>query len=347
MANHVQTVVHAPGSGRAIGRRAALKVGIGTAAAGLLARRAGAADPPPVTALPPAVDPAPSVDARLPCQIAPDVWLIPDRRVALVPNIGIVVGRTAALVIDCGLGPDSGRAVLDVARRLAPGRKLILTQTHAHPEHAFGAMAFRGHADVYLNRAQNDYLTSTGPALLEMFRAVLCPAASRLLDGVEIVPATQTYDGDHGSVDLGGRTVEFRSWGTAHSPGDQTVYLPAERILFAGDLIEERMFPIIPFFPPTIPRSAIDVRRWAQALAEIERIDPAIVVPGHGNLGRAEIAREVREYLDAVGRQASAVAAGPGLDRRLVELAAEVRADHPTWDHTQFIAPAVQYFAPA
>ncbi len=345
MMNPDRTASHPRGSERAIGRRAALKVGIGTAAAGLLAGRAGAADGPPVSAPPPVVDPVPTVDARFPCQIAADVWLIPDRRVFLVPNIGIIVGRTAALVIDCGLGPAGGRDVLAAARRLAPGRQLILTQTHAHPEHAFGAVAFRGQAEVFLNRPQNDYLVGTGPALLGMFRSGFGDAVARLLDGVEIVPATRTYDGDHATLDLGGRTVEFRNWGTAHSPGDQTIYLPQEKILFAGDLIEERMFPIVPYFPPGIPRSAIDTKRWSDALTEIERTDPAVVVPGHGNLGRGELARAVRDYLDDVRRRVAPGAAGDRPDAAVAEVAAAIEAAYPTWDHRQFVEPAVRYFA--
>jgi glyoxylase-like metal-dependent hydrolase (beta-lactamase superfamily II) len=98
-------------------------------------------------------------------------------------------------------------------------------------------------------------------------------------------------------MDLGGRQVEFQAIGTAHSPGDQTILLPKERILFAGDLIEERMFPIVPFNPPTITKSDIDVTRWVDALSSFEQIDASIIVPGHGSLGQAEIARSVREYL--------------------------------------------------
>ena len=54
-------------------------------------------------------------------EIASDVFVIPDRRVPLVPNIGIVLGVEAALVIDTGMGPVNGRKVLEAANRLAAG----------------------------------------------------------------------------------------------------------------------------------------------------------------------------------------------------------------------------------
>jgi len=105
------------------------------------------------------------------------------------------VGRDSALVIDCGLNPDSGARVLAAARKLAPGRKLILTTTHAHPEHAFGAAPFKGQAEYVLNSAQNDYLVKAGPAIREMFKG-FGPDITRMLASAEIVPATRTYDGD-------------------------------------------------------------------------------------------------------------------------------------------------------
>jgi glyoxylase-like metal-dependent hydrolase (beta-lactamase superfamily II) len=236
------------------------------------------------------------IDARFPCEIAEDVWIIPDRRIFLVPNVGIVVGKKAALIIDCGLGPQCGQKVLETAERIAPGRQLILTQTHAHPEHAFGAVAFKDRAQIFLNRQQNDYLVKTGPALLKLFRERFREEERELMAGTEIVPATETYDGASGTLDLGGRRVEFHAVGTAHSPGDQIISLPKEKILFSGDLIEERMFPIVPFLPPTMPKRDIDVANWVQALSNIEQSGSSIIVPGHGSLGQAEIARSLLVY---------------------------------------------------
>jgi Metallo-beta-lactamase superfamily len=149
-----------------LNRRSALKVGIGTGIASLLGLRADAAEDSTSTATPASVtqqplapkEPPPLVDARFPCEIAEDVWIIPDRRIFLVPNIGIVAGKKSALIIDCGLGPQCGERVIEAAEKVAPGRKLILTQTHAHPEHVFGGRPFKNRAEIFLNRQQNEYL---------------------------------------------------------------------------------------------------------------------------------------------------------------------------------------------
>ncbi len=330
-------------------RRAALKIGLGAALAGLLPRQAAFGDnrlaPQQAVALKPVADPDPIVDARFPSEIARDVWLIPDRRINLIPNIGIIVGKKKALIVDCGLGPESGRQVLEAARRLAPGRELVLTQTHAHPEHAFGAVALKDHVEIFLNRAQNDYLTRSGPAMLTYFRS-FGPNVAHFLEGVEVVPATTTYEGAQATLDLGGRRVEFRNWGTAHSPGDQTIFLPDENILFAGDLIEERMIPIVPYLPPHITKADINTAQWTKVLTGIEQSKPAIIVPGHGNLGRAEVARSVREWLAAVQSRVAAAAADGGVEGKVPRLMAEIQAMHPAWEFPARIEWAVNYFAP-
>lgn len=282
----------------------------------------------------------PVVDARFPAEMAPGVFVLPDKRIPLVPNIGIIVGRASVLVVDCGLGPQSAEDVLKLARQLAPGRQILLTVTHAHPEHGFGAQVFKPDARIYYNSAQRDYFARAGARLLDGFRAsVLPPERKFLLDGVVLTPPDQTYDGDRATLDLGGRNVEFRTWGTAHSPGDQIIHLPEERIVFAGDLLEERMFPIVPLYPPMITAGDMDVPRWEVALNDIMRLEPRLIVPGHGNLSGVELPKAVLDYFNEVRTLVKAAGqSSSGLEER-------IRAQYPTWEHNQYIPPAVQYFS--
>lgn len=281
--------------------------------------------------------PRPTVDARFPVEVASGVFLLADRRVPLVPNIGIVVGAERALIIDCGLGIDSGEAVLDTARRLAPGRELVLTVTHAHPEHGFGAQVFAPDAQVFYNAAQRDHLMASGQALLDGFRAGVLPAEhADVLDGIEITGPDAVYDGDTATIDLGGREVVLRNVGLAHSPGDQLVDLPEEGILFAGDLIEERIFPIVPFFPPLIGADDIDLPAWNSALDVIAGLAPRVIVPGHGNLGGMEIADDVAGYLAALKEVAAT-------DASMEMAEVELRRRYPTWEQSNYIPPALQY----
>ena len=325
----------------AASRRGLLKLSLCGGFAALTTTAVAKADEPVQTQVRPTVpDPVlPVVDTRFPAEMAPGVFILPDKRISLVPNIGIIVGRDLVLVVDCGLGPESAASVIKLARQLAPGRGVVLTVTHAHPEHGFGAQAFKPGARIYYNAAQRDYFARSGATLLDGFRAVLPAGHKHLLDGVVFTPPDQTYEGDHATLDLGGRQVEFRTWGTAHSPGDQIIHLPEERIVFIGDLIEERMFPIVPLYPPMILANDIDVARWEVALNDVLALQPHLIVPGHGNLGGPEIATDLLDFFK------EARPAFRTTDVPAVELDQRIRAKYPTWEHSERIEPARRYFA--
>jgi glyoxylase-like metal-dependent hydrolase (beta-lactamase superfamily II) len=287
--------------------------------------------------------PAPVVDPGAIKEIAPNVFVISDRRIPLVPNIGIILGADAALVVDTGMGPANGRKVLEVARRLAGRRPLVLTLTHFHPEHGFGAQAFKGVARIHYNRSQRDELQAKGEGYLGMFKT-FGPAVAAALEETEFVLPDDVYEEASTTIDLGGRKVELRTWGLAHTGGDQVVWLPQERILFTGDLAEERIFPIFPWFPPD--DADIDAARWASILSELIAWDPAIVVPGHGDIGGAEILAAVRNYMiDLSGRVAAERASGKQADAIVAELAPKIRAEYPDWSAPEWIDFAIRYYA--
>jgi glyoxylase-like metal-dependent hydrolase (beta-lactamase superfamily II) len=287
--------------------------------------------------------PPPDVRPESIREIASGIFIIPDHRVPLVPNIGIVLGEDAALVIDTGMGPRNGTRVFDAARKVAGGRKLILTLTHFHPEHGFGAQAFKGKAEIVYNRAQRDELQRKGEAYVGMFKT-FGPGVAAALEGTEIVMPDRVYEGKSQSIDLGGRSVEMRTFGLAHTAGDQVVWLPAEKIVFVGDLAEERMFPIFPWFPPD--DADIDAANWAGILREIAGWQPNTVVPGHGDVGGAAILTDVRDYMvDLAGRVAAERKKGMDADAIVAGLSQKVRAMHPDWTSPEWIDFAVRYYA--
>jgi hypothetical protein len=117
------------------------------------------------------------------------------------------------------MGPRNAAKVLEFAADYAKGRRLYLTTTHFHPEHAFGAQAFAGEATYLANRAQADDLAARGAGYLDMFRAMGEPVA-RQLEGVKLTTPDVVYDGSC-DLDLGDRVVHLRPTGQAHTKGDQ------------------------------------------------------------------------------------------------------------------------------
>src|SRR5271170_545399 len=94
-------------------------------AAGLPAGASAASSPATQTVVDVSVPPI--VRPDLAHKIAPGVTIIPDPHVIAVPNIGVIEGRDAVLVVDTGLGAENGRMVYEYARKIAGDRKLYLT----------------------------------------------------------------------------------------------------------------------------------------------------------------------------------------------------------------------------
>ena len=284
--------------------------------------------------------PPPVVADVEPEEIAPRVYVILDGRVPLVPNVGIVVGERESLVVDTGMGPRNGRRVLQKTRALTD-KPLVLTITHFHPEHGFGAQVFAGEARIVYNRAQKDELAAKGGPYVAMFRT-FGDAVAEQLEGVELVEPDEVYD-DRTTLELGGLDAELHEFGLAHTRGDQVVFLPESRVLFTGDLVETRFFPIFPWFPP----DDVDVNgsRWIDVLGRLEALEPEIVVPGHGELGGPELIRDVRSYLEDVqGRVHDAAGSGGSGEEVKAALEPQIRADYPTWDAPEWIGFAIDCF---
>src|SRR5207253_948992 len=129
-------------------------------------------------------------------EIAAGVWVFEDRDlVPLRPNTAIVVGDDSALVIDTGLGPENGERMLRKARELAPGRRIFMTTTHFHPEHAYGAQVFKKDAVILYNKDQAVELAEKGEWYLNRFKTIFSPRIAEMLAPVEITFPHATYDG--------------------------------------------------------------------------------------------------------------------------------------------------------
>jgi len=278
----------------------------------------------------------PMVDTGAIEEVAPGVHVIPDKRVEFVPNVGIVEGERAVLVIDTAMGHVNGQSILDAAARIAGERKLFLTTTHFHPEHAFGAKPFEGGVTYVINQSQAEELAAKGPEYVEMF-STFGPGLAQLLADVELVPPDLTYEGQL-RIELGGRVVELLDLGPAHTRGDQLIWLPEERIVFAGDLVENAFFPILP------DPDANGVW-WLEALDKIAALGPATVVGGHGAVGGPKLLDAFREYLERVrDRTAELAAAGSEPGEVVTTIEAEVLASYEGWGNEVWIKSAVESF---
>jgi len=108
---------------------------------------------------------------------------------------------------------------------------------------------------------------------------------------IQPVYADRILKGDVADLKLGGVHVQLRWPGSGHFPGDAIAWLPEKRVLFTGDFVFlDRILGI---------HSFTRVAEWQQALHNINALQPALVVPGHGHPAPwSKVKKETGEYLD-------------------------------------------------
>ena len=157
------------------------------------------------------------------------------------PNVGCIIGTDAVLAIEARATPLMAQRWIDVIRSFTdlPFGDLVLT--HYHAVRTLGAAAFGARRIVaHVNTAA--WIEERG-AEDWASEAARMP---RLFEGAETIPGltrpTHTFT-DSLTIDLGNRQVELHYLGRGHTAGDIVIWLPAERICFAGDLVEARAAP--------------------------------------------------------------------------------------------------------
>lgn len=220
-------------------------------------------------------------------QVSPHIYIIPDNSVPLVPNVGFVIGERGILVIDTGLGPRNGSAVLEVAKELGGSRALYLVTTHFHPEHDLGAQVFPESTTLIRSNDQAKDIAEFGLQLAQVF-ARRSAINAELLKDADFRKANVTFDRDY-ALDLGGVKVQLIAMGANHTRGDTAIWVESDRVLFSGD-VAMRPQPVF-----ASPYSTI--RHWLSSLDKLEALRPAVIVPSHGPTGDAAFISGYRNYL--------------------------------------------------
>jgi glyoxylase-like metal-dependent hydrolase (beta-lactamase superfamily II) len=269
-------------------------------------------------------------------EIAEHVYVIPDQRINVIPNIGIIVGRDGVLVVDTGMGPRNAETVLNEVKKITSQPIAYLTVTHFHPEHGMGAQAFPASTIVIYPTAQKIELLEKGAAMISQFSGV-SPGIADLLKPVKIRMPNVTFS-EEAEVDLGDFPVRLLHWGPSHTRGDEFVFLPKQSIVFGGDVVVNRFFPIM-------ADSDSSGTNWIEILGRLENLHPAIVVPGHGAVGDVGVISAMREYLVFVrDRVQQLKSQGSSLADVEKKLEPEVRAKYKDWDNPDWIKNAIDNF---
>lgn len=205
-------------------------------------------------------------------------------------NLGLVVTPAGALLIDSGATLEGARQIHEAIRRVTPQpvRWVINTGGQDHRWLGNGYFQMQG-AELIAHASAEADMRDRGNDQLQGLRAVLGPRAEGT---VPVLPTRWIRDSDE-RLELGGVVVELKHRGGAHTPGDMLAWLPAQRVLFSGDVVYvDRLLGVLP-----MSRS----KAWLETFAVIEALNPERIVPGHGRVCSLDQARrETRDYLMAL-----------------------------------------------
>ena len=249
------------------------------------------------------------------------VWAIPDFNVGLVPNVGIIVGSKATLVVDTGLGPRNGEAILREMQKVSKNADVYVVTTHYHPEHSLGAGAFKG-AKLVMTRVQQQEMTEVGKAIQDTF-ASRSPLNKELLSGVPYPTPDILFDREH-RLDLGGVHVRLLWRGPAamHTRGDTMVFVEEDRVLFTGDVVMSQRF--------LAAQNTASLTTWIAVLDELTALKPAHVVPSHGKLGDTTLIARDRAFIVAVQSRVGALKKeGKSVEDAVAAVIAEIAPQYP------------------
>ncbi|MDO8251558.1 MAG: MBL fold metallo-hydrolase [Rhodoferax sp.] len=205
-------------------------------------------------------------------------------------NLGLVVTPNGAVLIDSGATLQSARQIQEAVRRVTPQPVRWVINTGGQDHRWLGNGYFKAQGAEIIAHAQAEAdMRNRGNDHLEGLRATLGPR----VDGTVPTLASRWLTQPDERLELGGVVFEFRHRGGAHTPGDMLVWLPRQQVLFSGDVVYvERMLGVIP---------VSQTKNWLGTFAEIERLAPARIVPGHGRVTDLATAQaDTRDYLVAL-----------------------------------------------
>jgi cyclase len=212
-------------------------------------------------------------------------------------NSGIVIGTNGVIVIDAKTSADGGKELLADVAKLTSKPVTTLIETHSDGDHVNGAASFP--AGITIIAHENN----------KKEQEAALAAGGRGAPPADHLP-TRVVTKDKEDVTIDGVKLELLHWAPAHTSGDLVVYLPAERIVFTGDI-----------FAMQLPDPLIHLEKhgssegWIASAKGIEALDADRFVPGHGDVQtKAQIAARVSSAQAKRARIAAMVKDGKSLE---------------------------------
>ena len=188
------------------------------------------------------------------------------------PNTGIVVGDDAVMVIDAQATPKMAQTVIERVRSVTDKPIKYVVLSHYHAVRVLGATAYEAQ-HIICSEATREMIVERGA---QDYKAEV-QRFPRLFQAAETIPGltspTMTFN-DRMSIWLGKLQVDIIHAGRGHTKGDTVVWLPEERTLFSGDLVE---YGVTPYAGDAYYKD------WPETLRKLRDLKPLALLPGRGD----------------------------------------------------------------
>ena len=187
------------------------------------------------------------------------------------PNTGVIIGDDGVLVVDAQATPVMAREVIRRIRRVTSKPIKYVVLSHYHAVRVLGASAYRAR-EIIASEATLGLIRERG----KQDMASEIERFPRLFRGKESIPGltwpTLTFRGEM-TLRMGRLEVQIIHPGPGHTGGDTIVWVPSQRVLFAGDLVE---------YKAGIYTGDAHLEEWPNTLARLRALKPSALVPGRG-----------------------------------------------------------------
>ncbi len=243
------------------------------------------------------------------------------------PNTGIIIGDDAVMVIDTQATPVMAQDVIRRIREVTDKPIKYVVLSHYHAVRVLGATAYQPE-QIIASQDTYDLIVERG----EQDKASEIGRFPRLFNAVESVPPgmtwpTMTFTGKM-TVWLGKLEVQLLQLGRGHTKGDTVAWLPEQKILFSGDLVE---------FDATPYAGDAYFKDWPATLDRLAELKPLALVPGRGPAlttpdAVAQGLAGTRAFISAVRQSVeSGVTSGKDLNAVYKETMVKLQKDYGHW----------------
>ena len=250
------------------------------------------------------------------------------------PNIGIIVGNRATLVVDTGLGPRNGATAMRVVNTLSTNQRLYLTTTHFHAEHTAGEAGFPAGTIIIRAAVQQQEAEKSLAGMIARFSG-MSPQNRELLAGVQVREPDMIFDREL-KLDLGGVTARLMWFGQAHTKGDEVIFVEPDSTLIPGDIVQDKLV-------PRVNPDEGSPKSWLAVLDKVELLKPRYIVPDHGDLGDGSLIGKQRAFMSDLQSRALALKRQglPAADAGK-RLTTEITAQYPGWSNLNLVESFVE-----